>query len=150
MILHPHSYCPKEIKLPLPTRHTLSPVYKDLTEKLHFEPVFWNGFLLADTRNHCSVLQLLKTKGCLIETVLYFHSTGNNRGNYYFHWLVPSAIGVDKLLSQNTAMVQNYLDCNGRSCATPAITFTSQSERRLHSASNCALKIFTRSMGLLS
>ena len=97
---------PKQVEQSLSTLHTLSPVHSALTGKPYFEPIFLNSFLPADPRVRYNTLQLLKAKGCPTETVLYTHSTGNNQGNYHFIWQVPSEIGVDKLQSQNTVVVQ--------------------------------------------
>ena len=102
---------PKQTEQPLSTLHALLPVCNALTGKPCFEPVLLNSYLPAEPRDRYTILQLLKAKGCLSEAVLYSHSTGNNIGNYHFIWNVPSEISVDRLQSQNTAVVQK-LDCS--------------------------------------
>ena len=65
-----------------------------------------NDLMPTEARDHYHFIQLLKTQGCPAETVLYTYSTGNNKGNYHFIWLVPTGITVDELQSQNAAVVQ--------------------------------------------
>lgn len=87
------------------TLDTLLPVYDALTEKAYFDPVFLNDLAPTEARDRYHFIQLLKTKGCPAETVLYTYSTGNNKGNYRFIWLVPSGITADELQSQNASVV---------------------------------------------
>ena len=89
------------------TLNTLLPVYNALTDKQYFEPVSLNDLAPADARDRYHFIQLLKTQGCPSETVLYTYSTGNNKGNYHFIWLVPPGIAVDELQSRNAAVVQD-------------------------------------------
>ena len=55
---------------------------------------------------HYQALQLLKATGCTTEAVLYTYSTGNNKGNYHFVWLIPSEKSADEVQSRNVSIVQ--------------------------------------------
>ena len=87
------------------TLETLSPVYHALVDKQHYEPVFINDLLPSDTRQRYQALQLLKATGCTTEAVLYTYSTGNNKGNYHFVWLIPFEKSADEIQSQNASIV---------------------------------------------
>ena len=56
------------------TLDTLLPVYDTLTDKPYFEPVFLNDLAPKEPRDRYHFIQLLKTKGCPAETVLYTFS----------------------------------------------------------------------------
>ena len=100
------STLPKQSALSQSTMDTLSPVYHALADKQCYDPVYINDHLPADARQRYHFIQLLKGTGCPAEAVLYTYSTGNNKGNYHFVWLVPSDSSADELQSRNSSIVQ--------------------------------------------
>ena len=97
---------PKQGTQSLSTMGTLLPVYDALNDKPYFEPVCLNDLAPTEARDRYHFIQLLKTKGCPAEAVLYTYSTGNNKGNYHFIWLVPPHLSADELQSLNASVVQ--------------------------------------------
>ena len=97
---------PKQDAQSQSTLDTLLPVYNALTDKPYYEPVFLNDFAPTEARDRYHFIQLLKTRGCPAEAVLYTYSTGNNQGNYHFVWLIPPVVSADELQSQNASVVQ--------------------------------------------
>ena len=97
---------PKQDAQSQSTLDALLPVYNALSDKPYYEPVFLNDLAPAEARDRYHFIQMLKTKGCPAEAVLYTYSTGNNLGNYHFIWLVPPVIGADELQSRNASVVQ--------------------------------------------
>ena len=96
---------PKQGRITQAVLETLSPVYRALANKELYEAVCLNELMPIDSRQRYHFIQLLKATGCPGEAMLYTYSTGNNKGNYHFVWLIPSGGSSDDLQSRNASVV---------------------------------------------
>ena len=98
--------------LPVKDFHTLStlyallPVYNALKEKQYYEPLFLNDLAPTIPRDCYHFIQNLKENDCQLDAVLYTYSTGNNKGNYHFLWLISPDSSADEVQSQKAALIQ--------------------------------------------
>ena len=88
------------------TLDALLPVYNALKEKQYYEPLFLNDLAPIIPRDRYHFIQNLKENGCQLDAVLYTYSTGNNKGNYHFLWLISPDSSADEVQSQNAALIQ--------------------------------------------
>ena len=96
---------PKQKQITQSLLENLSPVYHALADKQPFDPVCLNDLLPTDSRQRYHFIQTLKSTGCPTEAMLYTYSTGNNKGNYHFVWLIPSDRDADEVQSRNACVM---------------------------------------------
>ena len=93
---------PKQKEISQSLLETLSPVYHAIADK---QPFDLDDLLPTDARQRYHFIQTLKSTGCPTEAILYTHSTGNNKGNHHFIWLIPSDGDADEVQSRNASVV---------------------------------------------